>query len=302
MPIIRALILLIVFIPLVAKSAPSDVTLPKCTQAQHDSYRTQGPDGQWYATWHSQIDPYYGCYYDHEHGSNPALFSPGVPWVAGSGSWPAFGYSAAQMGMSEGHAGFKVYVFRLGGYRWMLMQHQGTARADIAACVQMHTLDIRAIRESDGVQVLDIHGMADFGASVENTSGTPLTPPGCPNQGSIVSTGVRQLPVGPESVGYEPWRADVVTGTLDTRLAFNTKNPQTACNTLLCTATLARSDVGSIARGNYRELRIDWLWFGGVNLGPTTCKPYGADLYYDCSGQAWDEEYYRRVPYVTGAN
>lgn len=213
MRFLRFLLLFVFFLPLmVARADTPTVSLPPCTQAQHDSYKVQGPDGQWYATWHPQIDAYYGCYEDHEHGSNPALFAPGVYWQAGSGKWPLFGYSAAQMGMSEGHPGFKIYVFETaGGRKWMLTQHQGTANAALAACTRYHTLDI----QSDDI---DIHGMADFGGAVENTTGTPIC-------GVVESSGMRQLPVGEGSIGYEPWRTDVVSGTLDARLSFNTLNP-----------------------------------------------------------------------------
>lgn len=291
----------LIFIPLIfASAAPSDVTLPLCSQAVHDSYSRIGPDGHTYLTWHPQIDAEHGCRFDHEHGSNPALASAGVDWQAGSFG-PLYGYSAGLMGMPEGHAGFKGYAFRHGGLTWYILQHQGTARADIAACVQMHTLDIAAW-DTAGAQVLDEHLMADFGPSVDNVSGDYLTPPGCPNQGSVTSTGVRMLPVGVSSVGYEPWRADVVTGTLDTRLSFNTKNPQTACDTISCTVALPRTDIGGPARGTFRTLTIEWLRLNSVDLGAATCEPYGADYWYDCTGAAWDEQPYRLNPLITGAN
>jgi hypothetical protein len=286
----RYLFALIIFLPLmVAHADVPSVTLPRCTQAQHDAYQTTGPDGLRYPTWHPQIDPYFGCYFDHEHGSNPALYNPGVQWIAGS-TWPAFGYSAAQMGMSEGHAGFKVYVFRVGGYRFMLMQHQGTANAALAACTRYHTLDIYATRESDGVQVANVHSMADFGQAEENTTHIPIC-------GVVNSSGVRQLPVGQNAVAYEPWRTDVVTGTLDTRITFNTRDPQTACATISCTSTLNLE-----GRGAFRTLTIEWLKINGINLIHADCKPYGMDYWYDCSETDSDAEFYRRMPYVTGAN
>ncbi len=276
---IKYIVLLALIIPILILP-PANVSLPKCTAAQHDSYKALGPDGVYYPTWHPQIDPYFGCFYDHEHGSNPAFYDPRVT--------PLFGYSAAQMGMSEGHAGFKVYVFTFAGRKWLLTQHQGTANAALAACTRFHTLDI----VSAGI---DIHGMSDFGGAVENTTDTPIC-------GEVDSTGVRKLPVAPEMVKYEPWRTDVVTGTLDTRMTFNTKNPQTACADITCTTTLPIPDVGGPTRGTYRTLTIEWLIIGGVNYGSAVCVPYGMDYFYDCSDAPADEEFYRRNPFVTGAN
>lgn len=272
-------------------------TLPACTTAQHDRYTTTAPDGARYPTWHPHIDMAQGCVFDHEHGSNPALFLPGVRTAGGV--WPAFGYSAAQMGMSEGHAGFKVYVFRVGSYRVMVLQHQGTANAALAACTRHHTLDIWLWNEATGQMDASAAQMADFGEARENTTGTPICG-AVPN-----TTGVRLLPVGTASTGYEPWRADIVTGTLDARLTFNTLNPQTACADITCTTTLARTDAGNAggaALGTYRQLTVEWLRLGGVNLLHATCKPYGAEYWYDCTGAAWDETPYRRNPFVTDAN
>lgn len=279
---IKLFVILLLLAPLltVAHADEPSVTLPRCTTAQHDSYTAAGPDSQQYPTWHPQIDAYYGCYFDHEHGSNPAFYSPLAH--------PLFGYSATQMGMPEGHAGFKVYVFTFGGRKWMLTQHQGTANAALAACTRHHTLDI----VSDGI---DLHLMSDFGGAVENTTGVPIC-------GVVESTGIRQLPVAPESVKYGPWRTDVLTGTIDARLTFNTKNPQTACATITCTTTLPISDVGGLARGTYRTLTIEWLRVGAVDYGSALCVPYGMDYWYDCSGGPADEESYRRNPLTTGAN
>lgn len=300
----RFLLSLLFLLPLILVSAPpvSDVTLPRCTDAQHASYTTTGPDGQRYPTWHPQIDPYYGCYYSHEHGSNPALFLPGVWWQPNSGRWPAFGYSANLMGMTEGHPGFKVYVVREHGKRLLILQHQGTANAPLAACARHHTLDITIYDEASGAIDLDYHGMADFGPSVENTTGTPLAPPACPDQGSVQSTGVRQLPVGAGSVGYEPWRTDVVTSALNTRLTFNTLNPQTGCDALACASAVLRSDIGGPARGTMRSLSIEWLHFGSWDFPQAACYPYGTDMLYDCTERAHDEAPYRLDPFVTGAN
>src|SRR5690349_2502100 len=105
--------------PFGTRAATGDVTLPLCTQADHDRYKVQGPDGQMYDSWHPQIDGEKNCHFDHEHGSNPALLGP-VTWLYGSSLVPLYGYTASHHMMSEGHAGFKTYIFRLSGYTFMI--------------------------------------------------------------------------------------------------------------------------------------------------------------------------------------
>jgi hypothetical protein len=91
-----------------------------CPTWVHDQYVTKGPDGEWYAAWHPQIDPVYWCYFGHEHGSDPKLFDKSI-------SLP-FGYAGAKMGMHEKHQGFKVYIWDDAyGYRFLALQHQGTS-------------------------------------------------------------------------------------------------------------------------------------------------------------------------------
>lgn len=45
--------------------------LDNCSTAIHDAYRTVGPDGKWYPTWHPPTDPFSGCSFGHEHGMSP---------------------------------------------------------------------------------------------------------------------------------------------------------------------------------------------------------------------------------------
>lgn len=314
-----ALLIILLFLPSAQPAA-----LPACSTAQHDRYRATGPDGKLYPTWHPQVDLSQGCVFDHEHGSNPALARPGYA--------PLYGYSA--MGMSEGHSGFKGYAFQVAGYRYYMLNHQGTASASLAACTRMHTLDI-AVWDANNTLVADLHLMGDFGRAVANETGVALTPPACPDQASIgSSTGVRQMPAAwLRNIGYEPWRVDShplpfwVSGAL----TFNTSNPQTACDTLSCTVSLRRTDLGGaiLATGAWRFLTLNSTSYGlfrihateaysgafayggaaqfiqpglDVSLPAATCRPFGQDYWYDCSGAAADELPYRRNPFVMGAN
>lgn len=42
-----------------------------CTIDVHNQYRTVGPDGKLYPTWHPPVDPSTGCSFGHEHGRDP---------------------------------------------------------------------------------------------------------------------------------------------------------------------------------------------------------------------------------------
>jgi len=315
--------LFLLALPLLA--APAPPALSACSQAVHDKYMVLGPDGVAYPTWHPQIDTWNGCVFDHEHGSDPALFDPTYH--------PLYGYSAAHHGMTEGHSGFKGYALQLGGYRWYITQHQGTAHPEVAACVRMHTLDL-AVKDTS--LIADIHLMADFGRAVENASGKTLTTGCVQTQGP--GTGIRQFPTAPSgSIGYEPWRADAPGNMLGLTLAnvtFNTKNPQAGCDALSCTAALARTDAYGPARGTWRELTL-YAGFGirqtgaysgtfqtdAMGAGPgdvqqfirpgadarlaayAFCVPWNAYAYsYDCGGTTPNGGPFWKNPFITGAN
>ncbi len=101
-------------VPPTATSFPPTATSPAvagelCPAWVHARHVTAAPDGKNYPTWHPQVDPDYGCYFDHEHGDDPrnSLANPAMP---------PFGYIGAQMNppMDEAHAGFKVFVTNKG--------------------------------------------------------------------------------------------------------------------------------------------------------------------------------------------
>ncbi len=216
-----------------------------CPTWVHDQYVTTGPDGRLYPTWHRQIDPIYWCYFRHEHGSDPELFNPGYK--------PAYGYVTAAAGASEGHAGFKSYVFDSGtGYRWLISHHFGTASID-RACARFHALDIAVANPGTGEIGADLHLMGDYGMSVVNATGQEMTPAACPMQATQAqadgSNGLRKLPV--QSAGtifYEPWRVDShdnILGFHPMDLTINSRNPVAICNTPACDQAIITGETGS---------------------------------------------------------
>jgi Cohesin domain/Dockerin type I domain len=138
----------------------------KCPDSVHDSYTVVGPDGNIYPTWHPPADPTYGCWFDHEHGSDPHKF---VGFAAIG--MPPFGYTSTTAGKSEPHEGFKVYVAnddRI-GHAWMIVLHQGT-RGPGRAFTQFHSLDWY-ITTTSGDKLVAVHTMTDFGYASPNCSG-----------------------------------------------------------------------------------------------------------------------------------
>jgi hypothetical protein len=81
-----------------------------CSREIHDQYRTVGPDGLVYPTWHPPVDPVTGCTFGHEHGRDPS----GSALHAEVGPIP-FGYANQHLVESgfgaprnEDHVGHKV--------------------------------------------------------------------------------------------------------------------------------------------------------------------------------------------------
>jgi hypothetical protein len=233
---------LAVFADILLGAMPSIQAQPAlCSTAIHDAYVTRTTSGlldqRTYPTWHPQRDPATGCYFGHEHGSNPALFealSNGGPEWHG----PPFGISAYHSGMPEAHQGFKVYVVPddTAGHAWMFVHHFGTASAG-RVCVRMHEVQVY-VRRAGAPPSEGSHGglafMADFGASFENTGARPYQPgptsPACSNPVSNYAS--RLIPDW--SLGqpaYEPWKfaLDGTQLNLGSIITFNTRNPQTIC-------------------------------------------------------------------------
>ena len=145
---------------------PAPVAGQLCPAWVHDRNTTVAPDSLTYPTWHPQVDPEFGCYFDHEHGADPrtSLADP---------SLPAFGYINAFVHQDhiahEPHNGFKVFVVNKGTTNdegrtatvsTRIVAHMGTggpARFDN----QFHSLEFDLVA-NDGHYV-HVQGMADTG-------------------------------------------------------------------------------------------------------------------------------------------
>jgi hypothetical protein len=163
--------------PYVASAASS---VPSAGQAcptwVHDRYVTKAPDGKTYPTWHQAIDPRSGCYFGHEHGADPRR-------SGANSTLPAFGYAAAQMGMTEPHEGFKVFVLNAGqtsdngstitaDYR--LVFHMGTSGTGRYS-QQFHSLQYDYVARDGTGRYARVNGMADTGPTAldGSTCSTP---------------------------------------------------------------------------------------------------------------------------------
>jgi hypothetical protein len=135
----------------------------QCPAWVHDLHTTIGPDGAVYPTWHPPVDPTYGCWFDHEHGSDPRQFVG-----FSSTGMPAFGYTGKMAGLSEPHEGFKVYVTNndLNGRAWMVALHQGS-RGPRRAFVQFHSVDW-FMTTTNGQPLAFVRSMGDFGYASPN--------------------------------------------------------------------------------------------------------------------------------------
>jgi hypothetical protein len=245
-----------------------------CPGWVHDQYVTLGPDGKTYPTWHPQIHPVYWCYFRHEHGSDPSLFSAAYR--------PAYGYTAAVMGEPEPHAGFKGYMVDDGqNHRWAITHHFGTGSLN-RTCVRYHTMDLVLETANTSELLADVHVMADFGASVANTTGERLAPPACASQAdaptSDGSTGVREIPVVTRGgVMYEPWRFDGrgnILGLSGT-LTFNTPDAAVICNDVACGQSVPTGNTGSY---RHFESNRDFGISVGANSGVFYTDPRGLTL------------------------
>ncbi len=200
-----------------------------CADWVHDQHKTLAPDGNYYKTWHPQIDPTYGCVFGHEHGSDPRKFIG----FAQSGM-PAFGYAAAvgdHHDEIEAHAGFKVYVVNddLRGKAWMLTLHQGSG-SPRRAFIQHHTAEIWLMKRKTKTLLAHVNLLADFGAYVPNCPNTP---------GAFPFRSVPQA--GCESV-YESWNPDInVGGYFRATPNFDIDNATTRINPADPTGTYANT-------------------------------------------------------------
>lgn len=192
-----------------------------CSEEVHANYVTAGPDGRAYLTWHPPVDLEQGCYFDHEHGSDPRSYVG-----FGHSGMPAFGYTASQTGISEPHAGYKVFVTNddLNGRAWMITLNQDTS-SPRRAVERYYSLDWH-ISSLEGSQLVDVRVMADFGHSTPNCSDEVILA-----EGDIGESSFRAMPTvqcGPNN-NYEYWVGMVeVGGVFEASPLFEIDNPVTA--------------------------------------------------------------------------
>jgi hypothetical protein len=176
-----------------------------CPEWVHDQYVATGPDGQMYRTWHPQIDPTYWCYFGHDHGSDPSVFS--ADWK------PLFNRYAHIIGVNEEHEAFKVLVFENATHSAMMTAHMGSSRLR-RVCGRFHAFDVVFAEKATREIVGNFAFKGDFGRVQAQTGfGTIATmaPADCPTNPSMLATGgSRSIPVAPGK-GYESWRVDFGT-------------------------------------------------------------------------------------------
>jgi hypothetical protein len=149
-----------------ASPKPTPTAGQPCPAWVHDRYVTTGPDDKPYPTWHPAVDPQFGCHLGHEHGADPRT-------SGANGALPAFGYAAAQMGMTEPHVGFKVFVLNAGqiadnGSRitadYRLVFHMGTSGVGRYS-QEFHSLEYDYVARDGTGRYAHVNGMADTGST-----------------------------------------------------------------------------------------------------------------------------------------
>lgn len=142
----------------------------KCPNWLHDLHMTKSRDPTvaraqkelpMWRTWHPPIDPVYWCYYDHEHGAYPGLYSPMFDYTA----WKTYDASTTHKRQDESHGGFKVFSFPL---------HE--AEKFIVIVIHMHVAFARrfftrhhtaafAVLNKDWELEMELHMKMDFGGA-----------------------------------------------------------------------------------------------------------------------------------------
>jgi hypothetical protein len=268
-----------------------------CPAAVHDAYKAQGPDGNWYPTWHPPVDPQSGCVFGHEHGDNPN----GSPALRGR---PVlFGYASIKAGMNETHTGFKVFRWdnvqhynapAHSGSHVVMMLHQGTSGAGRFTTV-FHDVAFHYWNPNDGREV-HVQMLAPFGDLLVGCGANDpnmdlrLEQANVPGARQVSSARCFTSP----NIPYEDWITALYVGTdsqgnwkayMDPHFAIF--NPNTYCQVQNGACTLAYSDImdgtgadpagtQSWFKGTKREAYLNQVWLdnGGGNASVWT-DPYG---------------------------
>ncbi len=227
-----------------------------CPAGVHDSYKVQGPDGNYYSTWHPQRDPS-GCYFDHEHGDDPRT-SQANP------NQPPFGYVAHISGMDEPHNGFKVFVVNAGTtndegrtatVNSRIVAHMGTGGTKRFS-TEFHSL-MYDLTSPDG-HFVHVSGMADTGGVGSICSN--------PRQGkTVVLVPGMGCPV--QSL-YEIWLFSLKIGDKVTALA----------------STAVFDPISVMNPSNQDELKLTDSFFSGSHRGCVQEAYHGPVYWYNSGG------------------
>lgn len=247
-----------------------------CPAWVHDQKVATGPDGKSYPTWHPAVDQQYGCYFRHEHGSNPNKV-PGA-------SMPLYGMGTPE-DMTESHYGIKTKaIYAENGVKILATTHFGTAEPQKAVCQRYHHVNFQ-FTQNDQL-VADVTFMADFGAAVKNDTLAPLDRACADPETGVMKTqaqidkesnGARLNPVGTGGPFYYPWRMD--DAGVDTTIGFqaygftvNTPTVVAACADMKCNERVMINGTGIWA---FASAATGWGIRAGANTGTFYTNHYG---------------------------
>ncbi len=275
--------------PTPTPTTPSGYAVPAvnqpCPSWVHASHVTTGPDGEFYQTWHPQLDPVYWCSFGHEHGSDPSLI-PGSPMVP-------YGYVAAQLGANEPNNGFKEFTFLdMQQQHWVRFVVHASTNAAGRVCTQFHTLYVQ-VYDLAGTELFNVGFKADYGASraTRDTGGGVLAPTNCgydmPSLAAATEHRSKEINVGAASTNYERWESrHDTTATRNLGIAqfdhtFDIRNPGTHCVDATCNAVAPRDHMSQ--NGTRRTLTMA-TWKANFVFSAATALASG-EFYTDAFGE-----------------
>lgn len=221
--------------PVIPAQVPAGEITPgagqECPAWLHDAYRTLGPDGAWYRTWHPVTEPTWKCVFRHEHGSDPRAYAG-----FGESGMPAFGYTQAKAGFvgrhpyyASNHNQQKVMVASddAHGHPFMIVASLGgtTERGQI----RWHALDWH-VSDRAGKTLVNLHVMADYGTA-EGSCGGKIPGSTLPDfAGAPAASGAGRFIYTPACAGgWEHWATEIRLGSAFAgSFQYSTHNATTA--------------------------------------------------------------------------
>ena len=247
-----------------------------CPKWVHDQYQIQGPDGDWYGTWHPQIDPVYWCYFGHEHGSDPSVI-PGAPKIP-------YQYVAAKVPQVEPDVGFKEFIYQTPDGYWVRMINHASTAMHRRVCAQLHTV-YATVYDQAGTEVFRVGFKADFGASLSTADGAVITPTNCGYDMNDVAESTKaskKIRTSADSNDYERWRAVPTVEAANLGMLFShrfdIRDPYSFCPGLVCDDVALHGSGESETR---RTIETDQFVFDArlaLATGTFFTDPYGNGL------------------------